>query len=133
MNSNAAAAFINNVSFRPGWRFTADPVHWHGEAVYLTVTIKTVDSSSITASGTYARPVTLQPIDTALDVSDLDEDGILLRLLEIAHLIDEHEDREFIKVRRADDTWDAPFHPHTASGNARWNRVKPRRHSDALV
>jgi hypothetical protein len=62
----------------------------------------------------------------------MDENQLLYRVLGMIRDAQEHEDREFTRVRR-NGQWTAPFHPHNRDGNDLWagKGRRPRRNAYA--
>jgi len=116
MDAWQAADLINRTIFRPGWKIDARVLG--DSAVDVEFRIETVDTSYPSPDGEYRMPKTLVHA-VQLDVRDTDLLGVLRSLLREAHEIDEHEDREFLRVR-AGSAWDAPFHPHKPMGEISW-------------
>lgn len=120
MYAGEALAQIKNTAFREGWTFTARP--YYGDRIEVEFSIKTVDTSYPSADGICRIPKTIG--DTVVvDVSDMDEAALAYQLLDIAAQTNTHEDREFLQIRQPDGSWVAPLHPHTDSGNDKWDRL----------
>jgi hypothetical protein len=84
----------------------------------VTYIIDTVDTSYPSESGQYTVPKRLTH-DVEREVREVDPYELLRTVIDDAHRIDQHEDREFLRVRTGG-TWKAPFHPHNDDGDARW-------------
>lgn len=144
MRAYQAVDLINRTTFRPGWKFSAKPSGYYspysayssdyypgqesGSTIDLMITIETVDTSYPGPDGTYTVPRTLHH-DVPLDVDRFEtEDDLLRHLLRYVREIDEHEDRELLRVRQEDGSYKAPFHPHREDGERRWRgdrRLRP--------
>jgi len=122
MTPDQAVRQIRNIAFKPGWRLDALALG-DREHVAVTYYIDTVDSSYPGLDGICRRQVTLERPDI-IDVTGLDEAGLCHRLLKLASAVDEHENREFMKVRQPDGSWATPLHPHTDQGNSSWRTLE---------
>lgn len=119
MTPDQAVRQIRNTIFRPGWKFSASALS--GGQVFVEIELDTVNTSVVSPEGAYTEPMKL-PHWQRIDVTSLDEAGLAHELIRIAHQLDEHEDREFMRVRQADGTWFAPLHPHRPDGDRAWYR-----------
>lgn len=117
MNSSDAAALVNRTIFRPGWKFSAS--YASATSIDVTFWLDTVDTSYPDSAGAYDVPKLIDQTVT-IDVPGLGEHTLLALLLRYAHKMDDHEDREFLRVRQPDGTWKAPFHPHNDDGELAW-------------
>lgn len=116
MTPEQAVETVNGTIFKPGWSFRARH-SGYGE-IHVDLLIRTVDTSYTDDQGRFTVPLTTAVSDY-VRVHDLDEAGLLAELLDIAARADEHENREFLKVRRSG-RWHAPLHPHTTEGEMAW-------------
>jgi hypothetical protein len=123
MRAREAVEQIRNTIFKPGWTIEAEEYGY--DLVYVRFKIDTVDTSYNRPDGTFWKPITVAP-DTVFSVARMDETQLSWRLLQLALEVDEHESREFFKVRQPDGSWAAPFHPHTASGERQWAQGRAR-------
>lgn len=135
MKAEEAAAIVNGMIFRPGWRLRAEPagkdflmslLFTRAELehrIIVQASVPTVDTSYVADNGTYTVPKRMDPA-AMIDVSDLhDEADIAAALLtQLVGPFQLHEDREFLRVR-AGGRWAAPLHPHTDEGIAAWQRL----------
>jgi hypothetical protein len=115
MHTSEACSIVNNLVFRPGWKWSAEPA---GDGVVsVTVDIRTEDTNY---PPDYRVPIDTGQHDIEIDVSKMDADGLLFEIkTKIIEFINDHEDREFL--RRGDiPGYPAPFHPHHLEGEARW-------------
>jgi hypothetical protein len=125
MNVQDAVNLINKTTFRPGWTITARRRDGYGYGyglgkIQVDFEIDTVDTSHVDDDGRYTRAMT-QRGDAEFTVTHLDGLSLLRRILDWVHAsYDEHEDREFLRVRQDDGSWLAPFHPHRSDGNRAW-------------
>jgi len=118
MRANEAVEIIRNSVFKPGWRMEAQV--YYGDLIYFTFYIDTVDTSYPSPDGTCRKHVTLVR-DELWDVSPLrTTEDLFAKVLKLAADIDSHENREFLKERRAGGSWHAPLHPHTSEGQHEW-------------
>lgn len=122
MQAREAIEQISNTTFKPGWSFTATPGYGDNE-VYVSLTIRTVDTSYTMANGTF--PVSITTGDSRVfNVGHMDRDKLCYHLLQFAAEADSHENREFLKIRQADGSWYAPLHPHTHEGQMSWHQQR---------
>jgi hypothetical protein len=129
MNVQDAVNLVNKTTFRPGWRISARPADYYGYysylngpggAIELDFEIDTVDTSRVDDAGRYTQKMT-QRGGTEFAVANLDGLGLLRGILDWVHAkYDEHEDREFLRVKQDDGSWLAPFHPHRSDGDRAW-------------
>ena len=117
MHTEDAVTLLNHTIYRPGWEITAR--EYDGSRIEVTFRLDTVDTSQPSRSGQYLTRKVVES-DVYINVAQLNADTLLYEILRQAHKIDEHEDREFLRVRQGDGTFKAPVHPHTAEGDGRW-------------
>jgi hypothetical protein len=124
MNTQEAIDLVNSTTFRPGWKISARayPYSWSPGDTRIEVHYRTetVDTSYPDASGRYTRRIELANKNVH-DVEGKTGDQLLRAILNDVHRMDEHEDREFLRVRQGDGSWKAPFHPHTDEGDRKWS------------
>lgn len=118
MRADEAVEQLRNTTFKPGWRFSAEPYSAH--LVRVDLTLRTVNTSYPSPDGQYLMPLTAGD-DKLLSVAGLDEEDLCYELLRMAAYQDSHENREFLRVRRGG-RWVAPLHPHTDAGIRAWER-----------
>lgn len=129
MKLTEAIELINhNMAYREGWHFTASDAsgYFTETTVVVSVKVDTVDTSYPDADG-ICRSVsaTVGTSPFVLDVAGMDAAALCHAILKVAHgQIEEHESREFLKVRQPDGSWVAPLHPHTYEGEEAWNRYQ---------
>lgn len=122
MTPEQAITQIEHMGFRPGWTLHATQnILCDPDQVYVWADLRTVDTSYRGADrGEFTRTIRLQP-DCLISVRDLDEAGLCYAILtQLVRPTDDHEDREFLQVRRGD-RWYSPLHPHTAEGERAWS------------
>jgi hypothetical protein len=118
MNPYEAVRFVNGLAFKPGWRPVAEVIR--GNNILISFLIETVDTSFPDADGICRRQIGIFGRERRVNVLGMDEEGLLCEVLRCAADNDEHENREFLKVRQPDGSWHAPLHPHTDAGNRAW-------------
>lgn len=118
MTPEQAAHQINEMVFRPGWRFAA--ARYDATTVGVVAEVESYDTSYRRGDGTLYKPMTLHP-SALIDVSELDRDGLFCAIItQLVRPFDDHEDREFLASRSGSGQWRAPLHPHTTEGDAAW-------------
>ena len=117
MTPEQAVAEVNGMVFKPGWRVLAE--RFGPVKVMVTMYIDTVDTSYPEADGVCRKTVTLYR-EKMFDPARMDLEAVCYQVVMLAAQTDVHEDREFLKVRRADGTWYSPLHPHTTQGERAW-------------
>jgi hypothetical protein len=119
MTPEQAIQQVNNTIFRPGWKLSA--MRWGPSSIYVDATIDTVDTSTVSPSGNYYEPRRIAA-EGIVRVENLDQAGLCHAIMEqVVRPSDEHEDREFMRVRQPDGTWFAPLHPHRPDGQRAWD------------
>jgi hypothetical protein len=124
MKADEAVRFVNDLAFKPGWRPVAEA--YAGGIIRLGFLIETVDTSYPGRDGVCRDKIRILGQDTLVSVTGLDENGLLAEVLKCAAENDEHENREFLKVRQPDGSWHAPLHPHTREGESAWQYARER-------
>lgn len=106
--------------YKPGWSFTATDHSKRFEgSICLRVEYPARETSRDDAFEGYPnenRPYATFPIV----VRDLDDSGLYYAILKVIMSIEEHEAREFLRIRPTG--W-APFHPHAIDGMRRWREA----------
>lgn len=131
MEKNELITLLDNLSFKPGWRFSARPVGqvesledtlaWlSGEDVMFRIESDTVDTDENYAREGYPQKRELG-WNFPLRSGDHDKEELLRRVFDLLMEIETHEAREFFRLKSED--WRAPFHPHRAEGNALYSRT----------
>jgi hypothetical protein len=122
MTPEHAVTVLANTIFRPGWTLSAETAGRHHVSVVATV--RTQNTSYADRYGQFTMPITIEPPAVRIDVSALDETGLLHAVYsQLIHMIEEHESREFLQVRTARG-WYAPLHPHTDEGERAWRQYE---------
>lgn len=121
MSPEEAADLINNrFIFRKGWHFQASAGI---REVYVTFWLKTEDTSVVSPIGEYTKQVELDyPI--SFRTEGLDDAGVVYKLVSLIGQLQQHEDREFARVRQSDGSWKAPLHPHNPDGELAWMQAE---------
>ena len=122
----AISAIADRLCVVPGWVFTAhDHTDRYADTIRVTVEIPDAPDTSGTNAPDYREPSTLPIVSHwALYLGDLDDDdldSLLGRLVDIAAEVFQHETRETARVRQADGSWLAPFHPHRHDSIMTWS------------
>jgi hypothetical protein len=118
MKADEAVRFVNGLAFKPGWRPVAQTIM--GNNIVLSFLIETVDTSYPDGDGICRRQIGIIGQERTVNVLGMDEAALLCEVLKCAAENDEHENREFLKVRQPGGSWQAPLHPHTSAGNRVW-------------
>lgn len=120
MHIDMARDNIEALCYKPGWSFVASDHSKRFEgSIKVRITYPARNSDRSQAREGYPTEITTYA-EFAMMVGDIMEINQLLRRLINAILkIEEHESREFLRVRG---TYSAPFHPHTIEGMTNWNR-----------
>lgn len=145
MNVQETVNFLNTqVAWEPGlsvhaWSSGQDPFSFtrglpHSR-VTVTLTLNSLDSSAVAPDGTYSKYGPRVPVSMSFDLSEYEtqtREQVLARVIAQVTGLRQHETREFTRIRPAvpGGKWEAPFHPHTASGNILW-RSRGRKAEDA--
>jgi hypothetical protein len=126
MHAMQAAHIVNNIVFRPGWRFTAAS-YWPrpDDAILVDVTVETQDTNT---APDYRKRIIIAPGPFVIDVAGLDEDDLWYQIKMLIEGINDHEDREFLRDGRPGRGNHAPFHPHHREGELRWERQQRARY-----
>ncbi len=125
MKVEQALTLINEgIVYRPGYKIVAeDNTARYGNAIKVGIYCPTVDSgtrdseewkqgypTAVNAPGARAE-FTLTVDDCAAEYD------VLRKLLDLITRVEQHEAREFLRLRASGI---APFHPHTSTGIALW-------------
>lgn len=117
MNTNSAIALIGQITFKPGWRFTATSLDDRFENC---VRLRIEYPARLTNRGQAPQgyPIEVEPsAEFALLVGQCDELSLLRQVFDCIMKVECHENREFYRIAP---TWWAPFHPHRHDGMERW-------------
>lgn len=116
MKVETAIDLVNQIVYRPGWKFTAtDHTSRFEGSICVRIDYPAQDTGRENAPDyekqieTYAR--------FPLVVRDLDDIGLWHAICDKITEIDAHEMREYFRVSPT--MW-APFHPHNIDGMQRW-------------
>jgi hypothetical protein len=125
MRAAVAISAVNGATWRPGLHVVAMPdTFLSSDYIRVEVIFDTYDSSIVNDAGEYTRRIKVAPVfDVNVKYFET-EDELLFKVLSLVREAQEHEDREFLRVRRPDKTgwrWTAPFHPHNESGQRLWD------------
>lgn len=117
----SAIEILRNVIVRPGYRFDFEPAeHRHEGTVLVHSWIDTVDTGRTNGMHGWPEKVEARQ-DFYLPVGDcVDAVELLRRFLHLILRIEEHEWREFLRLKPSG--W-APFHPHQIDGMERWGSM----------
>lgn len=136
MEVDSAVTLINQLIYKPGWTFFAEPHTPRFEgAVQVHVTYPALDSGSNSNPEAWQSGYTEEIEGGAranfpILVGDADDaETVYRRLLNCVLEIEEHEAREFLRVQPTG--W-APFHPHRIEGMRRWAGSPDRRADQPL-
>ncbi|WP_158857438.1 hypothetical protein [Streptomyces sp. NRRL B-1347] len=117
METASAIKLIDDVLYKPGWEFVArDHSHRYEGTIVVRVYYPARNSNRDQAGKGYPNRITACP-DFPLVVKDYTDEDLYAALLRMIVQIEEHEAREFLRVRPTG--W-APFHPHRVTGMRRW-------------
>lgn len=116
MMADEAARLVNSATFHPDWEIWAGPVTPY--SIRVVFYVRTYNSSTPDSDGSYREKIVIGP-DRLVSTRDLDDNGVLAAVLRAKADVQEHEDREFLRVRQGG-RWAAPLHPHRPDGNAAW-------------
>ena len=125
MKAAEAVRVIDGAVFHPDYRIRATALgRWAGgtETVAVEFLQRTYDSSDIDPAGNYYRKVTIAPLYD-FDAAAMEDDSqVLFAVLGKLREMQDHENREFLRVRKGG-SWKAPFHPHNTDGKALWRSL----------
>ena len=117
MDVQDALALVDTLIYKPGWTFRAED---HRNRFESTIKLR-IDYPARNSDRDEARRGYPTPISTYAElpiiVGDCTEEQFLRRIMEAILQIEEHEAREFFRVRP---TYRAPFHPHRIDGMEAW-------------
>ncbi|WP_282795220.1 hypothetical protein [Streptomyces sp. CC224B] len=117
METESAIKLIGEVIYKPGWELNArDHSSWCEGAIVVGVYHPIVNSNRGQADAGHPNEVTAYA-EFPLVVADCTDEDLYAALLRVIMQIEEHEAREFLRVRPTG--W-APFHPHRVTGMRRW-------------
>lgn len=117
METASAIELIRRVIYKPGWKFTArDHTKRFEGTIVVRVDYPARNSNRDQAEAGYPQEI-ITYAEFPLVVKDCADDDLYAALLRAITSIEEHESREFLRVRPTN--W-APFHPHRVDGMRRW-------------
>lgn len=117
METASAIELVDGVIYKPGWTFTArDHTKRFESTVVVRVDYPARNSNRDQVDAGYPQEIATYA-EFPLVVEDCTDEDLYAKLLEAIMSIEEHEAREFLRVRPTG--W-APFHPHRATGMRRW-------------
>lgn len=121
MEISSAIRLIENLIYKPEWSFEAkDHSNRFEGAITLRIEYPAFQSERADAENGY--PNAIRPYATfPIVVSDCDDTGLYRLVLECIMQIEEHEAREFLRVKPT--MW-APFHPHRVDGMRRFGTMQ---------
>lgn len=122
MRASDAARLVNETAFHPDWQIVAREAWMYGNQIAVQFRCATYDSSDVTQDGQYSRRIVIGPSVT-FDVTDMDDETLLYTVLDCKAQVQQHEDREFLRVRTGR-RWHAPFHPHNTDGKILWDHAR---------
>lgn len=111
-----AVDLVDNLIYKPGWRFTAtDHTRRFEGSIKLRIDYPARASERDEAPG-YDREINTYA-EFPIIVRDCADVDLYRRIIECIMEIEQHEAREFLRVKPT--MW-APFHPHNIEGMRRW-------------
>ncbi len=117
MMIQSAIDLINNIVYKPGWKFSVED---HTNRFEGAIKLR-IDYPACNTDRDCAREGYQEQIETyahfPVIVADCDDEELWRRVLGCIAEIDEHERREAFRIKP---TFWAPFHPHQIDGMARW-------------
>gem|GEM_PF-2674752 len=117
MENASAIELVQSVIYKPGWSFVArDNANRFEGAIVVRVYYPARNSNRNQAWDAYPEEIAARA-EFPIVVNDFSDEDLYAALLHAIATIEEHESREFLRVRPTG--W-APFHPHRADGMRRW-------------
>jgi hypothetical protein len=118
MRVDSACELINQLCYKPGWKFTAsDHTNRFESSIKVRIDYPALNSNREQAADGYQDEIPVTYAEYPILVDDLDDMGLYRVVVDIITDIETHEAREFLRVCP---TYWAPFHPHRAEGMRRW-------------
>lgn len=112
-----AIRLVEEISFRPGWTFTATEYKRFESAICLTVSYPAPETGRDNWAKGYPEEIRVTP-SFPIQIHDCaDACAFYRKVMAIIGQIDEHEAREIFRIQPTG--W-APFHPHQTDGMDRW-------------
>lgn len=123
-----ACRLVSEVSYKPGWVFSAEPFERYEATVKLHIDY-VVRNSNAELAPSYLQKAEISA-EFLLFVSDMVEEvDLWSKVFDAIQIIEEHETREFFSVG---DDYHKPFHPHTMNGMMNWDLKRPTHLVDGL-
>ncbi|MER5302798.1 hypothetical protein ABT039_25505 [Streptomyces lasiicapitis] len=117
METASAIKLVDEMIYKPGWEFAArDHSQRFEDTIVVHVDYPARNSNRDQADAGYPNEITTYA-EFPLVVKGCTDEDLYAALLKVIMQIEEHEAREFLRVRPTG--W-APFHPHRATGMRRW-------------
>jgi hypothetical protein len=138
VNVDTAIALIGHLVYKPGWRFEPEDNRQRFEnSIKVTIWYTATDSGRDHARDGYPdaesdgtptiRPGGQARMSTVIMLDGLDNVSLYGELMSVILEIEEHEAREFLRVKPS--YW-APFHPHQTDGMCRLAAVSGKSPAD---
>jgi len=121
MQVETARALIESIVYKPEWDMEVfDHTNRFESAITVKVTYPALETNRDMARIGY--PIQNRPYATfPLMIADMDDTQLYRAIACIFLRIEEHEMREYFRIRS---TYWAPFHPHHIDGIKRWNATQ---------
>lgn len=117
MNVDTAIRLIDQLVYKPGWKFTGkDHTNRFEGTIILHVDYHAFASDRPDAEQGYKREIDTYA-EFPIVVQNCDAEDLYFKILECIGEIEMHEAREFLRVFPS--YW-APFHPHQVDGMRKW-------------
>jgi hypothetical protein len=120
VRTDTAIQLIDNLVYKPGWIFEArDNSKRFQDSICLTVTYPAMNSDREEAAAGFPTPIPPNGARASFNIPIHDADDMKLyrHVVQVIMWIEEHEAREFLRVKPS--YW-APFHPHNSGGIENW-------------
>lgn len=120
MEIQSAIALVESLEYKPEWTFTAEDHSARFEGT-IKVRIEYPARNSNRDQAEAGYPEEIQTYASfPLVIADCDDESLYYKMMEAIVKIEEHEAREFLRIKPTH--W-APFHPHRVDGMKRWQRI----------
>lgn len=121
MDTTSACRLIENLIYKPEWRFEPESFERRFEGT-ITVCIHYPAQKSEQDEAEKGYPTSMMTYAKfTMICAECDEISLYRQLLDIIMKVEAHEAREFLRVKP---TYKAPFHPHTVDGMKAWGDVE---------
>lgn len=117
MMVTTAIQLINNLVYKPEWKFTAEDHTNRFEGMVKVRIDYPARNSNRNTAPLFEDDIPITYAVFSIIVGDCNEIGLYKRLLDSILDIEAHEAREFLRVAP---TYWSPFHPHRIDGMKRW-------------